>query len=67
MFQSILGNVQSLFKGANRQYQINNFEVTEEELLSEGGYAYIYRVHETQNTSKKYALKKIRIAVSGLG
>lgn len=42
---------------------INDYTVVEERLLSEGGYAYIFQVHDWADPSKKYALKKIRIGV----
>lgn len=40
------------------RYQIGDFSVDQKELISEGGYAYVYRAVET-TTSQEFALKKI--------
>jgi hypothetical protein len=44
-------------------YEIGSYRVTEEEKISEGGYAYIYRVCDCK-TGIKYGLKKILLHVS---
>jgi len=43
-------------------YEIGPYSVVEEEKISEGGYAYVYRVRD-QKTGQKYGLKKILLHV----
>ncbi len=43
-------------------YEIGSYKVAEEEKISEGGYAYVYRVNDTR-TGQKYGLKKILLHV----
>ncbi|CDW85463.1 protein kinase domain containing protein [Stylonychia lemnae] len=61
MFQNLLGGITSMLKGQGKIYVVQNYTLVEEALLSEGGFAYVYRVHELNDPSKKYALKQIRI------
>ena len=43
-------------------YEIGAYQIEEEEKISEGGYAYVYRVHDIK-TGQKYGLKKILLHV----
>lgn len=43
-------------------YEIGSYSVIEEEKISEGGYAYVYRVRDA-TTGQKYGLKKILLHV----
>ncbi len=43
-------------------YTIGEYRVVVEDKISEGGYAYVYRVHDA-TTGQKYGLKKILLHV----
>jgi len=49
MFQSVLTNVSSFLISPKTQHTIDTYTVVEEKLLSEGGFAYVYRVHDIKN------------------
>lgn len=49
--------------GTSEKFIINEYSVIVEKLLSEGGYAYVYRVHDEKKPDSKYALKKMIIQV----
>eukprot|EP00347_Sterkiella_histriomuscorum_P014079 403362242 len=62
MLQNLFTGVSSMiFGGQSRQYQLNNYTLIEDQLLAEGGYGYVYQVHELNNPQQKYALKRIKI------
>lgn len=50
------------FSTTTTTYEIGPYKVIEEEKISEGGYAYVYRVRDAK-TDQKYALKKILLHV----
>jgi hypothetical protein len=61
MFSGLTG----WFSTTTTTYEIGPYKVIEEEKISEGGYAYVYRVRDTK-TGKKYGLKKILLHVNTL-
>ncbi len=63
MFKNIMNTMKS-YVVAPTKHKINAYEVVEELLIAEGGYAYVYRVSDMSNPQAKYALKKINIIVT---
>ncbi len=62
MFQNMFSSILTYMTPPTR-YQINDRTLLQEVLISEGGYAYVYRVSDISNTAQKYALKRIRLGV----
>jgi len=61
----MLSGLTGWFSTTTTTYEIGPYKVIEEEKISEGGYAYVYRVRNAE-TGEKYGLKKILLHVSTL-
>ena len=62
MISNIFSNVKNML-GSSKNYNINEYHVVEEELISEGGYAFVYRVSDVKDKQSKFALKKMILQV----
>ena len=62
MISNLFSNVKSIL-GSAQTYSIGEYNVVEEALISEGGYAFVYRVSDVKDKSARYALKKMILQV----
>lgn len=62
IIQKMFSGLASWFSTTTTTYEIGSYTVIEEEKISEGGYAYVYRVRDAA-TGQKYGLKKILLHV----